>query len=191
MQESTTTVSESTSQSEEQPSVQESTTTVAESQLQSVQRLSDVTTSQNAVALGIETTPVDDSNISQLNVVETRAFSSNTSQSNVTEMQAVAPNISSKDRFLASWNYFLSSRKLLRQRIELAETSLDKQKRLARENQPPTKSAKVFHWTKDISSNGYVREQVSKRWRQHTLGEYSSKQARYDSYLNEWIAAQS
>ncbi len=74
----------------------------------------------------------------------------------------------------------------MRQRIELAETSLDKQKRLARENQPPTKSAKVFHWTKDISSNGYVREQVSKRWRQHTLGEYSSKQARYDSYLNEW-----
>ncbi len=98
----------------------------------------------------------------------------------------MASNISPKDRFLASWNCFLSSRKLLRQRIESAETSVDKQKRLARENQPPTKSAKVFHWIKDISSNGYVREQVSKRWRQHTLGEYSSKQVRYDSYYNEW-----
>ncbi len=126
------------------------------------------------------------SNTSQANVTETQVTVSNTSQANTTASQAISSTISQKDRFLASWDSFLSSRKLLRQRIEQAESSLDKQKRLARENQPPTKSAKVFHWVKDISSNGYVREQVSKRWRQHTLGEYSSKQARYDSYLNEW-----
>ncbi len=188
VQESSTTIAESMSQSEQQSSVQESTTTVAESHSQSEQRLSHVTTSQNAVASSIEETPVDDSDISQPqpNVVETQALSPNTFQPNVTETQAVAPSISSKDRFLASWNCFLSSRQLLRQRIGLAETSVDKQKRMARENQPPTNSAKVFHWIKDISSNGYVREQVSKRWRQHTLGEYSSKQTRYDSYLNEW-----
>ncbi len=99
---------------------------------------------------------------------------------------AVAPNIAQKDQFLASWHAFLSSRKALRQRIEQAETSVDKQKRLQREKQPPAKSAKVFHWAKDSSGNGYVREQVSKKWRQDILGQYSSNQSQYDSYFNEW-----
>ncbi|KJA14962.1 hypothetical protein HYPSUDRAFT_121599, partial [Hypholoma sublateritium FD-334 SS-4] len=90
------------------------------------------------------------------------------------------------ERFLASWHSFLSSRKPLQQRIEQTETSVDKQKRLARERQPPTKSAKVFHWIKVISGDGYVREQVPKKWREDTLGDYSSKQARYDPFFNEW-----
>ena len=98
---------------------------------------------------------------------------------------ASTSNISQKENFLASWHQFLSSRKLLRQNIEQTETSVDKEKRLARERRPPTKSARVFHWTKD-ALGGYVRELVPKRWREDTLGEYCSKQVQYDSYLNEW-----
>ncbi len=104
--------------------------------------------------------------------------------SNATETVA-SSNISPTEKFLASWHIFLSSRKLLRQRIEQTETSVEKEKRLARERQPPTKSAKVFHWTKDTLGS-YVRELVPKRWREDTLGEYCSKQTQYDSYLNEW-----
>ncbi len=100
--------------------------------------------------------------------------------------EKVAPsNISQKEKFLASWHVFLSSRKILCQRIQQTETSVEKEKRMARERQPPTKSAKVFHWSKDTLGS-YVRELVPKRWREDTLGEYCSKQVQYDSYFNEW-----
>ncbi|KJA26032.1 hypothetical protein HYPSUDRAFT_107106, partial [Hypholoma sublateritium FD-334 SS-4] len=103
------------------------------------------------------------------------------------QAQATYPlDATQKDRFLSSWNIFLLSRKSLRQRIDQAETSLDKQKRLLRERRPPTKSAKVFYWTTDTTSDGYIRKQVSKKWREDTLGDYSTKQARYDSHFNEW-----
>ncbi|KJA23416.1 hypothetical protein HYPSUDRAFT_111787, partial [Hypholoma sublateritium FD-334 SS-4] len=90
------------------------------------------------------------------------------------------------DRFSASWNLFLLSRESLRQRIEHAETSLDKHKRLSREKRPPIKSAKVFYWVKDVTSDGYIRKQVSKKWHEDTLSDYSAKQIRYDSHFNEW-----
>ncbi len=97
-----------------------------------------------------------------------------------------APTSTSMERFLASWNQFYTLRQASNRRMEQAETTLEKEKRVARERQPPTASAKVFCWVKDPESNGYIREQVSKKWRQDTLGGYSTKQARYDSFANEW-----
>ena len=35
-------------------------------------------------------------------------------------------------------------------------------------------------------ANVYVREQVSKKWREHTLGDYSTNQVRYNPFLNEY-----
>ncbi len=97
-----------------------------------------------------------------------------------------APKHSSKELFFETWNQFHESRQASNQRLEQTETTLERQKRLAREQQPPTASAKVFRWVKDIDSDGYVREQVSKRWRQDTLGGYSTKQTQYDAFANEW-----
>ncbi|KJA28283.1 hypothetical protein HYPSUDRAFT_197188 [Hypholoma sublateritium FD-334 SS-4] len=102
-------------------------------------------------------------------------------------VRVIHPLASSQhDRFLASWNLFLLSRKSLRQRIEQAETPLEQHKRLSRERHPPTKSAKVFRWIKDVTGDGYIRTQVSKKWREDTLSDYSVKQAQYDSHFNEW-----
>ncbi|KJA19629.1 hypothetical protein HYPSUDRAFT_117799, partial [Hypholoma sublateritium FD-334 SS-4] len=103
-----------------------------------------------------------------------------------TLLDALISSCSYKERFLASWSQFHMLRKASNQRMEQAETTLERQKRLARERQPPTTSAKVFRWVKDVESDGYIREQVSKKWRQDTLADYSAKQARYDSFANEW-----
>ncbi|KJA22907.1 hypothetical protein HYPSUDRAFT_607729 [Hypholoma sublateritium FD-334 SS-4] len=70
--------------------------------------------------------------------------------------------------------------------MEQAETTLERQKRLAREQQPPTTSAKVFRWVKDIGNDRYIRKQVHKKWRSDTLANYSTKQVQYDSFSNEW-----
>ncbi len=85
-----------------------------------------------------------------------------------------------------SWKEFFTSREALNKRLETTETASEKQKRLSRERKPPTHSAKVFRWVKDPASDCYIREQVSKKWRQDTLGDYSSNQTRYDSFSNEW-----
>ncbi|KJA13949.1 hypothetical protein HYPSUDRAFT_150974, partial [Hypholoma sublateritium FD-334 SS-4] len=85
-----------------------------------------------------------------------------------------------------SWKEFFASREALNKRLEITETASDKQKRLSREKKPPTQSAKVFRWVKDHTSERYIREQVSKKWRQDTLGDYSSNQIRYDSFSNEY-----
>ena len=47
------------------------------------------------------------------------------------------------------------------------------------------KSAKVFHWV-EASSGQFVREAISKKWREDTLADYSDKQKRYNSFDNEW-----
>ena len=76
---------------------------------------------------------------------------------------------------LPPWQKFFETRKALTQRMEQTETERERQTRLNRERKPPTKSAKVFRWIKD-DANVYVREQVSKKWREHTLGDYSTNQ---------------
>ncbi len=104
--------------------------------------------------------------------------------------RSVAPPITSapipRETHLPSWKEFFASREAMNRHLETTETATDKQKRLSRERKPPTHSAKVFCWVKDLTSDQYVREQVSKKWRQDTLGNYSSKQTRYDSFSNEW-----
>ncbi|KJA21984.1 hypothetical protein HYPSUDRAFT_202479 [Hypholoma sublateritium FD-334 SS-4] len=87
---------------------------------------------------------------------------------------------------LPAWQIFLDQRKALTRRMEQTETEREREIRLARARKPPTKTAKVFCWFKDNDTNLYIREQVSKKWREDTLGDYSAKQIRYDSFLNEY-----
>ncbi len=90
------------------------------------------------------------------------------------------------ERYPHSWIDFFASREALNKRLEMTETTINKQKRLSREKKPPTQSAKVFRWVRDLTSDRYIREKVSKKWRQDTLADYSLKQTRYDSFSNEW-----
>ncbi|KJA13375.1 hypothetical protein HYPSUDRAFT_151668, partial [Hypholoma sublateritium FD-334 SS-4] len=91
-----------------------------------------------------------------------------------------------QEHVLSIWQKFSEARKVLTQRMEQTETERQRQTRLDRARKPPTKSAKVFRWVKDDVTNIYIREQVSKKWREDTLGDYSAKQTRYDSFLNEY-----
>lgn len=62
-----------------------------------------------------------------------------------------------------SWQDFFTFQKEHNHRQSERESLLDRQQHLARENKPPTKSAKVFHWVKD-SSGQFVCESISKKW---------------------------
>lgn len=70
-------------------------------------------------------------------------------------------------------------------RILEHETAPQRQSRLSRAAQPPTKNARVFEWTPSTSGE-YTYEEIPKRLRQETLDYYSSEQSRYDPVLNEW-----
>jgi hypothetical protein len=70
-------------------------------------------------------------------------------------------------------------------RILEIETSQQRQCRLSRAAQPPTKNARVFEWTQSASGE-YTYEEIRKNLRIETLDYYSSEQRRYEPVLNEW-----
>lgn len=86
------------------------------------------------------------------------------------------------------WEFF-ARRKEINQRSLQTETSMDRHRRLQRERQPPTASAKVFRWIRDIHTGQLLREMVSAKWRLGTLDDYGGGQKRYDSFSNEWDCA--
>ncbi|KJA16736.1 hypothetical protein HYPSUDRAFT_147368 [Hypholoma sublateritium FD-334 SS-4] len=83
------------------------------------------------------------------------------------------------------WKTFFALRAERNGRQLSRESPQDRERREARERQPPVKSAKVFHWI-ETSPGNYVREAISKKWREDTLADYSSKQKQYNSFDNEW-----
>ncbi|KJA14090.1 hypothetical protein HYPSUDRAFT_209003 [Hypholoma sublateritium FD-334 SS-4] len=89
------------------------------------------------------------------------------------------------DRPSSHWTSFFASQAERNRRQLSRESVQDRERREARERQPPVKSAKVFHWIK-TSAGHFVREAVSKKWREDTLADYSAKQKRYNSFDNEW-----
>ncbi len=84
-----------------------------------------------------------------------------------------------------SWQKFFDLQAERNRRQLERESVQDRERRLARERKPPIKSAKVFHWDKN-NSREFIRESVSKKWREGTLAYYSTKQKRYNSFENEW-----
>ncbi len=84
-----------------------------------------------------------------------------------------------------AWKAFFALRAERNRRQLTQESPQDRERREARERQPPVKSAKVFHWIEKGPDN-YVREAISKKWREDTLADYSNKQKQYNSFDNEW-----
>ena len=85
------------------------------------------------------------------------------------------------------WGAFFTARVVKIQERLANETPTDRQNRINREKKPPTKSAEVFLW--EWSADGaieLVRTRVSKREREHILGNYSSQQCVYDPVFNVW-----
>jgi hypothetical protein len=73
-------------------------------------------------------------------------------------------------------------------RIAVALKTEDPKHRQIRESRaknPPKKKTKVFIWEEDASRT-YVRTQVSSKWNEDTLANYSCNQRRYDAFSNEW-----
>jgi hypothetical protein len=67
------------------------------------------------------------------------------------------------------------------------ETAEERQTRLNRQRNPPTRSAKVFEWLpSDDGPDVVVRRAVPSNQRFDVLSSYTASQKRYDAFSNEW-----
>jgi hypothetical protein len=83
------------------------------------------------------------------------------------------------------WKLFFERREVhTRERIRI-ETDLQRQQRLSRMRQPPTKTAKVFEWPEDEFGCRY-RTGVSVKMREDVLNSYAPDEIRYDPLRNEY-----
>ena len=86
-----------------------------------------------------------------------------------------------------SWHEFFAAHDSLNARNLASETVADAAKRLQREKNPPTTSAKVYEWLPSLEDpSTLTRDLVIKSRRWEVLSSYPSEQKRYDSWRNEW-----
>ena len=84
-----------------------------------------------------------------------------------------------------TWLQFLFKSQARYQEHILKETDRQKQVRLSRLLNPPKRTAKVFEWVRN-SAGDLIRESVSARMREETLGFYPTNQIYYDPIENEY-----
>jgi hypothetical protein len=87
----------------------------------------------------------------------------------------------------APWEAFFAERDKRHARLAPTESQEHRQIRLDRQRMPPTSSAKVFEWLKNVKDpTRWDRTPVLKKERQDILDYYGSQQKRYDAWENEW-----
>ena len=97
----------------------------------------------------------------------------------VTEATAVAP---STER---PWESFFALRDLRNKDIERIESAQDRQKRIQRALQPPTKNTAVCKWEWNGTFTLRERIKVSKKFNSAILDDYEGQRI-YDPFTNEW-----
>ena len=87
-----------------------------------------------------------------------------------------------------SWQDFFARRAALNEHTLQRESAHDREVRLNRERQPPTRRTKVFEWTTgdDPNDNRLYRRPVFSTSFEDAFESYFPSQRRYDSFRNEW-----
>ncbi|KAF9528671.1 hypothetical protein CPB83DRAFT_732896, partial [Crepidotus variabilis] len=101
------------------------------------------------------------------------------------DLQWVDTLITSEPPNTVEMERFFELRKERNIRIIAKESPKDQQRRLSREKQPPTISARVFEWTPNALGE-YECDEIDKRERADALGERDEDECRYDAVQNEW-----
>ena len=99
-----------------------------------------------------------------------------------------APTSEKKAR--QTWHEFFAARDKRHAEMEKRESTSNRQKRLNRQQKPPTKKTKVFRWLvsldHDADPDQRFRTLITRKEHDDWLDYYSSEQKRYDAWENEW-----
>ena len=87
-----------------------------------------------------------------------------------------------------SWQEFFSRRATRNDTILAREGPREREARLNRERQPPRRKTRVFEWAKggDPDDDRLYRQLIPQKRHEDFFDMYTGKQARYDSFHNEW-----